>query len=48
MVDSAAESVKKMSLGEDVPSSSDKKPVAIIVIGKGETTCIYNYIQSSI
>jgi hypothetical protein len=34
MVDSAAETVKKMSLGEDAPSSSDKKPVAIIVIGK--------------
>lgn len=42
MVDSAAESVKKMSLGEDedVPLSSDKKPVAIIVIGKREIRCL--------
>lgn len=36
MVDSAAESVQKLSLGEDVPLPSDKKPVAIIVIGKRE------------
>jgi hypothetical protein len=41
MAEAAAESVKKMTLEEAVPSSSDQKPVAIIVIGK---ICI-NYIQ---
>jgi hypothetical protein len=41
MADGAADSIKNMSLEDDVPLSADKKPVAIIVIGKMNKVCIH-------